>query len=174
MSHQLPEGRLGKWMFLFAWVIVFIILMVAFGEWESYQLNPNRSVQSNVASDGTVEVMLMRNQFDHYYVTGKLNGLEMTFMLDTGATDVVLSERIARSANLTYGNRQQVNTANGVITVYRTKIDRLEIGDIILRNVSASINPHAPADQLLLGMSALKQLEFTQRGNYLILRQSQH
>jgi aspartyl protease family protein len=45
------------------------------------------------------------------------------------------------------------------------------IGDIKLTNVSAHINPSMDFDEILLGMSALKQIEFTQRGDTLILRQ---
>jgi aspartyl protease family protein len=57
-----------------------------------------------------------------------------------------------------------------VITGYWTMLDSVDIGGIVLRNVRASINPFAPDQQVLLGMSALSQLEFAQQGDVLILR----
>jgi aspartyl protease family protein len=62
-------------------------------------------------------------------------------------------------------------TANGPITVFETRISELSIGDITLFNVRASINPAMPPPQILLGMSALKQIEFVQRGDSLTLIQ---
>ena len=52
----------------------------------------------------------------------------------------------------------------------QTEINKLSIGQITLYNVDANINPGMQSGHVLLGMSALKQLEFTQRGNTLILR----
>jgi aspartyl protease family protein len=64
-----------------------------------------------------------------------------------------------------------VNTANGSITVYPTKLQQLSIGNIYLYDVSAHINPSMQSDQILLGMSALKRVEFSQIGKQLILRE---
>jgi aspartyl protease family protein len=54
--------------------------------------------------------------------------------------------------------------------VAQTNIQRLSIGDIQLDNVRANLNPGFKANEILLGMSALKQLEFTQKGEWLVLR----
>ena len=51
------------------------------------------------------------------------------------------------------------------------RIVRLRQGDIALRDVRASITPGLLMDEVLLGMSFLKHIEFTQRGDTLILRQ---
>ena len=58
-----------------------------------------------------------------------------------------------------------------MVTVYSTSVDELLIGNIVLHDVQASITPSMPGDTILLGMSALKQIEFTQRDNTLTLRQ---
>ena len=62
-------------------------------------------------------------------------------------------------------------TANGPVTVYDTIINQLTIGDIVLYNVPASINTGMQGTGILLGMSALSQVEFVQSGDYLTLRQ---
>jgi aspartyl protease family protein len=64
-----------------------------------------------------------------------------------------------------------MQTANGVISGYMTKLQRVSVGDISLDNVSAYINPKERSDDVLLGMSFLKKIEFTQRRDTLILKQ---
>ena len=49
-------------------------------------------------------------------------------------------------------------------------LDSVTIGPIVVRNVPASINPGLRDMDILLGMSVLKRIEFTQRGDTLILR----
>ena len=64
-----------------------------------------------------------------------------------------------------------VHTANGTTHAYRTEISQLTIGSITLHQIQASITPGLTGDEILLGMSVLKQLDFEQRGNELTLRQ---
>ena len=63
-------------------------------------------------------------------------------------------------------------TANGAAISYAAQLDSVSVGDIIMHNVSAGISPGFKGNEILLGMSFLKHIEFTQRGNTLILRQS--
>jgi len=94
----------------------------------------------------------------------------VTFLLDTGATDVVIPAQLAESAGLQPGQAMRAMTANGLVTVYSTTIPTLHLGDITLYDVRASINPGMQGDTVLLGMSALRQVEFTQRADTLTLR----
>jgi aspartyl protease family protein len=64
-----------------------------------------------------------------------------------------------------------VHTANGQVTVIKTLIKELRIGSIVLYDVAANINPGMKSDEILLGMSALKRVEFSQRGKELTLRE---
>ena len=91
-------------------------------------------------------------------------------MLDTGASDVAIPAELAQELGLERGAPVQYQTANGVVTAYRTVIDSVSIGPMIIRNVAASINPGMRDMEILLGMSVLKHVEFTQRGDILILR----
>jgi len=63
------------------------------------------------------------------------------------------------------------NTANGQVQVRATRINTLQLGPITLYNLEASINPGMDGNEILLGMSALKQIEFSQKGKFLTLRQ---
>ena len=91
-------------------------------------------------------------------------------MLDTGASDVAIPAKLADELGLKRGQPVQYQTANGIVTAYRTTLDSVSIGPMIVRNVSASINPGMQDMEILLGMSVLKHVEFTQRGDTLILR----
>ena len=119
----------------------------------------------------SVEVPLKRNRQGHYLVTGEINSEPVEFLLDTGATDVVIPEDIARQLQLPYGRAGRAMTANGPVTVYQTVINELTIGAIRLFEVRASINPAMRSGEILLGMSALGQIEFIQSGDHLTLRQ---
>ncbi len=165
-----PNKKAGTTMMILAWVVALALLISFFGDWEKNNYNPNRNPQSQQLQD-TNTVVLQRNRYNHYVVNGDINQQKVTFLLDTGATDVSVPESIANEIGLKRGVPQQVGTANGTITVYRTRLNTLRIGDIVLYNVAASINQHMEGVGVLLGMSALKDIEFTQRGEQLTLKQ---
>ncbi len=151
-------------------IIIGIGLMtVYFSGVEESRYNPNADPES-ISYANTVEVPLKRNRYGHYVVTGEINGREVNFLLDTGATDVVVPEDVANVIGLQRGRQGTAMTANGRVTIYDTNISSLRIGDIYLRDVNASINP-SMSGSILLGMSALGQIEFTQSGNTLTLKQ---
>jgi len=176
MSNTNPaesHKKTGKFMLAISWIIVLIILTMIFGKWEYNQVNPNQNLHSSTNKNNVVEVLLSQNKWGHYIFNGKINGETVEFLLDTGASEVSIPENIAQNLNLISGAPLQRYTANGSITVYASSVSNLEIGDIQLRDVFATINPNMKQDQILLGMSALKQVEFIQRDGTLILKQYQ-
>lgn len=164
-----PGKSLGKSMSIAAWVSGLLVLTLFFGDLERDWLNPNREPHSLVTQEGVQEVVLKANRQGHYVVSGSINEEKTEFLLDTGATDVAISENLARRFGLRRGLKGTASTANGNVTVYATRINRLQIGSIILYDVPATIIPEMD-DFVLLGMSALRRVEFTQRGNQLTLR----
>lgn len=156
---------------IIAWAAALFLATRFFAEWEQRQENPNTVVASE-HGDGYVEVKLMSNRDGHFVMTGQINARPVQFMLDTGATNVAVPESIAQTLSLERGERVQVSTANGRTDAFRTTLQRLQIGDIVLNNVRALVVPGLDGEQVLLGMSAVKQLEFTQRGGTLLLRQT--
>lgn len=156
---------------IIAWAAALFLATRFFGEWEQRQENPNTVVASE-HRDGYVEVELTSNRDGHFVMTGQINARPVQFMLDTGATNVAVPESVAQTLRLERGERVQVSTANGRTDAFRTTLQRLQIGDIVLNNVRALVVPGLDGEQVLLGMSAVKQLEFTQRGGTLLLRQT--
>jgi len=170
-------------MFALMWVGIFVILGIFFSDILDKQNNPNQSANTLSLNGDIKELVLKRNRMGHYVANGSINSQPVTFMLDTGATDVAIPEAIARRLNLTRGPSATYQTANGNVQVYLTRLDEVSLGDtggdtgddigggIRLSNIRATINPGYKSDEILLGMSFLKHLEFSQRGNTLTLRQ---
>ena len=168
--EQQGNRRIGKWMMFSALVLGFAMLVVYFNYFLDKEKNPNQSVYSRIDESGNTEVVLQRNRYGHYVSNGKINGEAVQFMLDTGATDVAIPERVAEKLALKRGPERRYSTANGMVTAYSTMLDSVSIGPIQVQGVRASINPGLKGNEILLGMSVLKRIEFTQRGDTLILR----
>ena len=161
----------GKWMMTIAWVVGLLLLTQMFGFWEDHQRNPNQSLEVVRGSNGQDQLILQRNRFGHYLFTGKINQHPAEFLVDTGATQVAIPEQLAKAWKLPYLGDTYVQTASGTSKAYRTRIDQLELGPFILRKVDATILPGMSEDQeVLLGMSALRHLSFSQQGDQLILQ----
>lgn len=170
-KNDVSIARTGRWMLYLFWIIVLVLGTFIAGFWQDQQNNPNKTYTSTTNNQGIRTVVLKKNRFGHYVFNGTINQRTVTFMLDTGASDVVIPEKISRELNLTEGITTYANTANGVIAVKSTRIESLTIGDITVHNIKASINPHMHSDEILLGMSALKNLDFSQSGETLTLTQ---
>ncbi|MCP5172470.1 MAG: TIGR02281 family clan AA aspartic protease [Porticoccaceae bacterium] len=173
MTNSSPEQnttqRTGKAMLYIAWIIGLGLLTLFFADLEEAQINPNRTVNSSL-TDGRVEVVLQQNRWGHYVANGKINGDEVTFLLDTGATVVSVPYHLKDKLNLSKGRPYTTITANGNVTVYGTTISELRLGDLVFNNVRAALNPGMKDDEILLGMSVLADLELTQRGEQMIIR----
>lgn len=170
-KHESSTRALGRAMIVAGWVIGVVLLSFGFHRWFEQQHNPNAVVSSVLTADGMAEVVLSRNRAGHYIANGRINGQPATFLVDTGASDISIPGDQARRWGLTRGLARRYQTANGMITTYTTRLDRVELGDIVIENVRAHINPHLGTHEILLGMSFLRDLEMIQRGDTLTLRQ---
>lgn len=157
-------------MTLLAWVVFLLVLTVLFGDLLDRQINPNDEVQSRISGNVT-EVVLEQNRAGHYVATALFNDVPVDVIIDTGASDVSVPAGLANLLGLERGREMTAMTANGSITVYRTLIGSIELGDIVVKNVRANINPYMDDNYVLLGMSFLQQLEFTHMQGRLILKQ---
>lgn len=160
--------KIGKIMFFLA--LLLALLTVYFSKQQARINNPNQNPHSAINAAGERTVILERNRFGHYVSSGTINGESVTFLLDTGATDVAIPQSLEKKLQLKRGRSIYINTANGTSNAYTTQLDSLSIGAIQLRNIDATIAPNMKGDEVLLGMSVLKQLDFAQRGNQLELR----
>jgi aspartyl protease family protein len=156
-------------MIVAAWVLLLLLLTWFFNDRLDAQRNPNRQL-AKLTTTESPEVRLERNRFGHYVASGTINGHPVEFMLDTGATDVSIPVAVADRIGLERGRRIYYQTANGTISAWQTTLAEIQLGPLQLGPVAASINPNGGDEAVLLGMSFLKQLDFSQQGNTLTLR----
>jgi len=171
MTEFDPTNKMGKIFIWLAWLVALALLVFFFQDVLDKQWDPNKDPQISLNTQGKAEVRLQQNRQGHYVVHGEINEIPVVFLLDTGATQVSIPAHIAEQLNLKGNGASRVNTANGSTTVYQTKLQQLSIGNIYLYDVSAHINPSMQSNEILLGMSALKRVEFSQVGKQLILRE---
>lgn len=165
-----PFRNMGRGMLWGFWLLV-----LASGTWffswreEQTPVHPNSSPEQRITEDRR-ELRLQADRRGHYLVDGAIDGQTVTFLLDTGASAVVVPGADARRLGLERGQRIPVRTASGQDFAWRTRIDRLVMGPLELQGVDAAIAPGLEGT-VLLGMSALSQLEMTQRQGELVLAQ---
>jgi aspartyl protease family protein len=163
-------SRAGTGMSIVAWIIFLIILFAGFDYLIAQRINPNQNIVTTV-NGHQKEIVLQRNSYGHYVSGGTINGHRVTFLLDTGASDIAIPESIAYRIGLSKGRTMVVKTANGNARAYRTRLDSVALGEIKLHDLNATILPDITGDEILLGMNFLKYFEIIQKGRSLTIRQ---
>jgi len=120
-------------------------------------------------------IVLNANNYGHFHAVAEINGQQVEFMTDTGATYVALSYETAQKLGLAPQNMRfsgRSTTANGVARVASTEIDAIRIGDITVKGVQAVVAEPGRMTQNLLGMSFIKQLSgFELNGSTLTMKE---
>lgn len=168
-TEDLPS-RVGKGMLFAAWVVGLALLVMLFDNLTTRQTNPNPRPVAVQTADGHPEVRLTRNRAGHYVAGGMINGARVRFLVDTGATHVALPLHLAERLDLTLAPGGLSKTANGVVQTWTTRLQSVDVGGLVVRDVRASVLPNMPGDEVLLGMSYLRHLEMIQRDGVLTLR----
>jgi aspartyl protease family protein len=115
-------------------------------------------------------IVLTAGSGGHFITPGAINGRAVQFLVDTGATSVSIGMADAERLGIDYrkGQIARGSTANGIVTVYRVKLDSVRVGDVELSNVDAAIVP-TDTGQVLLGNSFLDRFQMTRFNNQLVL-----
>jgi aspartyl protease family protein len=148
------------------WALLLGAMVWFFTSWSEREANPNRNM---VAAAGA-EMVLQRARDGHYYADGEINGQRVKFLLDTGATQIALSTKLANTLGLSLGQAITMQTAAGPANGYPTRLARVRLGEIEMQNLGAVVAEGMSDDSVLLGMNFLKRLELVQRGDTLTLR----
>jgi aspartyl protease family protein len=150
------------------WAFIFVGFIAAFGLWND--IRDDVMPRQTLVQSGTVEVP--RAPDGHYQVVLRLNDVAVNFLVDTGASDIVLTKQDAERIGLdlsTLSFSGQATTANGSVQTAGVTIQTVQLEDILDRNVRASVNNGDMPDSLL-GMSYLSRFEKIEiSGNTLVL-----
>jgi aspartyl protease family protein len=128
------------------------------------------------SSRGTIlaeEVMLTLGPYGSYRAKGKVNGKDVTFVVDTGANKVILNKVLARALEIELGNKEVIiATASKIETGYEVTLDNVSVGvgGIELQNILAIITKHTSPLEPLLGMSFLQHVDISQENEQMTLK----
>ncbi|WP_422029027.1 retropepsin-like aspartic protease family protein [Roseovarius sp.] len=138
------------------WALIFVGVIAAVGLWGDIR-NTVMPGQAVVAEDGRIE--LPRAADGHYYLTADVNGAPIRFVVDTGASQIVLTKADAETAGLATEELSFVGrayTANGEVRTAPVRLERVEVGPLVDEDVRAVVN-EGELDQSLLGMEYLQR-----------------
>jgi aspartyl protease family protein len=119
------------------------------------------SARASPAARGRI-VELRAGAHGHYYATAEINGRSVDVLVDSGASIIALSWEDAQRAGLFIRDSDfthRVSTANGIARVAPVTLDRVSIGDIMVRDVQAAVTEPGAMTKSLLGMSFLSRLQ---------------
>lgn len=152
------------------WFMIFLSAVLAYGQW-NYIKSLIYPSQALTLTDGRIE---LRRQMDgHFHADILVNGVNVDFLVDTGATSIVLTKEDAERIGIDVDGLSflsEAATANGIVRTSRVTLDQMEFGGLVDRRIRAFVNG-GELGESLLGMSYLEQFsEITIAGDRLILR----
>ncbi|MEQ9038408.1 MAG: TIGR02281 family clan AA aspartic protease [Silicimonas sp.] len=141
---------------LLVWGLIVVGLMAGYGLWGD--IRNDIAPRQTVLEDGT-GVAVPRSEDGHFHLTLEVNGVPVEFLVDTGASDIVLTMRDAERVGLEPGGLAflgRARTANGMVETAYTTVDRISLGPIRFDRVGVAVNG-GEMDGSLLGMAFLNR-----------------
>lgn len=131
--------------------------------------SPARVGVDAATPESTTEIVLPMGPGGHFGTQGTINGKSVSFMIDTGATSVAMSQSEANRIGLDWkrGRPGITNTANGPVPVYGINLSSVRVGTVEVANVAAVVLP-SDMPMVLLGNSFLSR--FTMRSDADVMR----
>jgi aspartyl protease family protein len=152
-----------------AWGLIFVGMIAGYGLWTD--IRQDIMPVQVLDADGAIEVP--RAQDGHYYLTLRINDVEMPFMVDTGASGLVLSLPDAERLGIAQDSLRflgQASTANGIVRTAQVTLPEIELGPFRNENFRAYVT-EGEMDGSLLGMDYLGQFRMEFTDGRMILRQ---
>ena len=155
-----------------AWIAIFGAGFILFTfrdniGWVAQRLKAE-AVGTPVADGGEIRIPMAID--GHFWVDAKLNGRDVKFLVDSGATTTTIGRQTAKDAGVQVSERrdQYVRTGNGIVRLASGRADDLKIGSITRHDVGLEI---ADSDDLnVLGMNFLSSLSrWGVEGRWLVL-----
>ena len=139
---------------------------------KSRSLGMGQSFAGGATAGARKSVSLTADARGHFAAAGSLNGYPLTFLVDTGATDIAINAAEARRMGLDYkaGQAFGVSTAAGVVPAWRVTFNTVKVGGITLNQIEGMV-VEAGLSVPLLGMSFLNRMEMQRDGQTMTLTQ---
>ena len=146
-----------------AWIAIglaFVTLYTYQDGFKALAQNMLLAVDPSQPSGANGVVTLRENSDGHFTASAEVNGSRVRFLIDTGASDVVLTKVDARNAGIDVDEldyTMPVSTANGMTMVAPVRLKSIRVGSITVHDVRADVAGNG-LDFSLLGMSYLRRL----------------
>lgn len=149
------RGRSQAFRHAGSWILIFAVAIVGAALWDD--IRSDVQPQAFVTDAGAIAVPRARD--GHYYLTAAIDGQRVRFLVDTGATDIVLSRSDAERVGIDTGGlvfSGRAGTANGEVRTAQVWLDTFEVGPLTDRDVRAQVNG-GEMGVSLLGMDYLRR-----------------
>ncbi len=170
-----PANKRKQAMFSFASWIGIILIIVSLYSFR-HELSNNRVVANLLPGYGYYtdlghSINFKKAADGHFYIITKIGDVHIRFLVDTGASDITLSLQDARKLGIDLSKltfNKIYHTANGIVTAAPIIIEKMEIGNLFMKKINASVNS-TEIPYSLLGMSALSDFDIQISSNTLTL-----
>ena len=170
ISMRLPIGKVAK--IAAAWVAIFAVGFVLFSFRSEFMAIGQRLKAEAIGTPIQVgeELRIPMAEDGHFWVEASVNGHDLPFLVDSGASVTTISRSTAGAAGIEIGMRfALVETANGTVQMYKASADSFSVGSIERHDFPVQVNDHDGSN--VLGMNFLSSLNsWRVEGNYLVLQ----
>ncbi len=159
------RGAYGK-MFRQAgvWLLIFMGLVAIVASWQDIR----QSGQTMSFQQSEDSAIIIPKEIDgHFHLTVTINDRPIEFLVDTGASDIVLTREDAARVGFDPNRLDywgMANTANGTVRLAKIRLETVRLGEFIDKNIRASVNK-APMEKSLLGMRYLSKFRAIEISN---------
>ncbi|MEK9757955.1 MAG: TIGR02281 family clan AA aspartic protease [Paracoccaceae bacterium] len=159
------RGAYGK-MFRQAgvWLLIFMGLVAIVASWQDIRQS-GQTMSFQQSEDGAI---IIPKEIDgHFHLTVTINDRPIEFLVDTGASDIVLTREDAARVGFDPNRLDywgMANTANGTVRLATIRLETVRLGEFIDKNIRASVNK-APMEKSLLGMRYLSKFRAIEISN---------
>jgi len=135
-------------------------------------LSLTRRISTHFSASEKAAMRVSSSQGGHYVTPGRINGMPVDFMIDTGATIVAMNYLQAEALGIDYraGKPIKVNTANGIAQAFQITLNSVSVGTIEIKQVRAAVSSTEFPQVILLGNSYLGKIDMRVDGGVLLLQ----
>ncbi len=161
LSREMPFAKTLQYIALWGFVALFFVSLYTYRyqliEFKDKIFSAVSPTSPTINKNGQIVIKIAQD--GHFYIDTKINNLDVRFMIDTGASDVIISQKEAKRIGVNFEKlnfNKIYQTANGKTSGANIVLDEIWIADRKFEKVNASINK-SEMGQSLLGMSFLKR-----------------
>ncbi len=143
----------GFFRIILGWIMVFATLIFGYDMYNNYKNN-----QIAQQMEGVAPSYIIQKNGAHFYTNAEVNGVSLPFMVDSGATLVVLTKESAIKAGINVDALTEMHitsTANGEKITKTTYVKEMKLGDAVFKDIRIAVSEDG-LDQNLLGNSFMK------------------